>query len=141
MELKIIDEIKNLIPPLSKEEYGLLKQSIIKEGVRDPIVVWSDMIVDGHNRYTICKKHNIPFKIVDKDFECLDEIKIWVIENQLGRRNLTDEQKSYFIGKLYNENKKQGQRTDLTSDHFDQKLTANKLAKEEEINLLPIVGK
>ena len=133
-ELKIIKELQDLIPPLTSEEYNLLEQSILNEGVRDPIIVWGDIMVDGHNRYDIATKHNIEFKTIDRDFTDLEQIKLFIIENQLGRRNLTDEQRSYYIGKLYNENKKQGQRSDLTSDQNDQKLTADKLAKESGVS-------
>lgn len=99
-ELIIVKELQDLIPPLTKEEFGLLEQSIIKEGVRDPIIIWGDMIVDGHNRYNICKKHNINFKTVDREFTDLDKVKIFIIENQLGRRNISKFVRSELILEL-----------------------------------------
>lgn len=104
----IVDnEFKGLIPPLSKEEYTGLEQSIITEGCRESIITWNDIVIDGHNRYEICTKNNIPYKTLPKVFNSRHEVINWIIENQLGRRNLTPEQKLYLIGKKYKEEKKQ----------------------------------
>ena len=86
----INQEFKNLIPPLSKEEYLLLEQSLKSEGCRDPLVIWNDTLIDGHNRYKICTDNNIEFKTIIKEFKNDDEAKIWIIDNQLARRNLID---------------------------------------------------
>lgn len=58
----INDEIKSLIPPLTETEYSLLEQSILEEGCRDALITWNGTLLDGHNRYAICTKHNLPFK-------------------------------------------------------------------------------
>ena len=87
--LKVNPVFKNLIPPLSKDEYEGLEQNILADGkVRDALTVWQGMIVDGHNRYEIAKKHNLPFATMDKAFENEDAAKLWIIDNQLGRRNV-----------------------------------------------------
>ncbi len=88
--MQINNELKSLIPPLSDEEYLQLEENILADGCRDPLVVWNETIVDGHNRYAICTKHNIPYKTINKDFESLAEVRIWMRNNQFGRRNLTD---------------------------------------------------
>jgi hypothetical protein len=90
MKLNIDADLKKLIPPLAPDERALLEASIIAEGCRDAIITWNDTIVDGHNRYEICTKHGIPFRTEDRDFESMDEVKVWMIDNQKGRRNLTD---------------------------------------------------
>ena len=92
-ELKIDRTLRNIIPALTSEEYTLLESSIIFEGCREPIVVWNGLIIDGHNRYDICKKNNIPFEIDEKNFGTKKEALKWMINNQLGRRNLNDAQK------------------------------------------------
>ena len=92
-ELKINLEFKKLIPPLSNEEYEQLRENIKNEGVRDPIIIWNNTIIDGHNRYEIAKELNVTFKTVEKNFANSDEAKIWVIKNQLGRRNLIPAQR------------------------------------------------
>ena len=85
----IIDnEFKGLIPPLTDEEYKGLEESILKDGCRDSLVLWGEILVDGHNRYEICTRHNIPFKAVQKEFASRDDVVIWIIKNQFGRRNL-----------------------------------------------------
>ncbi len=88
MELKINPEFHKLIPPISPEEYQLLEESILEEGCRDAIIIWDDCIIDGHNRFEICQKHDIHFGTIDKSFENEDEAKVWIIRNQLARRNL-----------------------------------------------------
>lgn len=95
-EIIINPKFKRLIRPLSLEEYQGLEESIIKEGCRDALVLWNSTIVDGHNRYEICKKHNIEFKTIQKDFQNEDFAKLWIIDNQLSRRNLND----YYRGAL-----------------------------------------
>ena len=89
-ELKIDEQLRDLLPPLKEEEFNQLEQNIIKEGCRDAIIVWKGYIVDGHNRYEICTKHNIEFKIITLAYDTKDEIITWMIDTQLGRRNLTD---------------------------------------------------
>ncbi len=89
-ELKIDDELAGLIPPLTEDEYSRLEQSILDEGCRDAIILWGNIIVDGHNRYRICTKHNLPFTTLQKEFATKDEVKLWMLQNQLSRRNLSD---------------------------------------------------
>jgi len=113
-ELTVWEDIKSLLPVLSKEERSALEASILREGCLDPLKVMSGcaqdgtpqlLLVDGHNRYEICRKHNIPFNVVDvrEPVEMVrNDIKIWVVKNQLGRRNLTDAQRTEYIGRLYN---------------------------------------
>jgi len=80
---------KNLIPPLSEEELTRLEANLLENGCRDAIKHWRGIIVDGHNRYTICHKHNLPFKTEKLRFGTKKDAAIWIIENQLGRRSLT----------------------------------------------------
>jgi len=91
MKLKIDPDFKNLIPPLSMDEFTQLEDNIISEKrCREAILIWRGFIVDGHNRHDICYKHNIPFGVSKLDFISKDEAMIWITENQLGRRNLSD---------------------------------------------------
>lgn len=94
--MKIDEEFKNLIPKLSNEELKQLEENIIEEGCREPIVLWNNTIVDGHNRYEICNRNNIEFKTTNKEFSNREEAKMWIIKNQFGRRNLS----IYDRGKL-----------------------------------------
>ncbi len=89
MQLKINTEFQELIPPLSFEELEGLEKSVKAEGCRDPLVTWQNYIIDGHHRYGICQKHNIEFKVVEKnDLETKLDVKLWMINNQFSRRNL-----------------------------------------------------
>jgi len=86
---RIDQEFKDLIPPLTTGERELLEQNILaKKKCYDPIVLWEGIIVDGHNRYEICATHGIEFEIVEKQFASREEAKLWILNNQLSRRNL-----------------------------------------------------
>lgn len=89
-ELTIDPEFRDLIPPLTKEERQGLEESLLNEGCRDPLIVWNGIIVDGHNRYEICTKHNIPYETKQKEFATRDDAKLWMIGNQLARRNINN---------------------------------------------------
>lgn len=101
VKLKIDKEFKNLIRPLSPKEYEQLEANIIADGCRDPIVTWNGFIIDGHNRYEICRKHNISFSVKEMTFESRDDVVVWICANQLGRRNITEETRKYLIGLQY----------------------------------------
>ena len=88
MQINIDPEFKSLIPPLTAEEYDGLRDSILSEGCRDALVLWGDVLIDGHNRYEICTKHNVPFDTIQMDFGNRDDALAWIIKNQFGRRNL-----------------------------------------------------
>jgi hypothetical protein len=92
MNLNIDNELRDLIPPLAEDEIKQLESNLLSEGWRDNerIIVWNSTIVDGHNRYSVCQKHNIPFKIQEKEFKDKNEAVLWMIDNQLGRRNIPD---------------------------------------------------
>ena len=104
--LTIDPEFKNLIPPLLLEERTGLEQSILNEGCRDALVTWHGVLIDGHNRYEICKKHGIQFQIIELDFDDRDDVIDWIYQNQLSKRNLTDEKRTYVLGCQYRHRKK-----------------------------------
>jgi site-specific DNA-methyltransferase (adenine-specific) len=83
-----------LIPPMAPEELAQLEANILADGCRDPLVVWKGVLVDGHNRFDICTRHGLPFKTVDIEFADSDHAELWIRFNQLGRRNLTDDQRA-----------------------------------------------
>lgn len=104
-KLKTDEEFKHLIRPLLRKEYLQLEQNLLADGCRDPIVVWHDVIVDGHNRYEICMRHGIPFDTKDMEFECREAAIAWICANQLGRRNITEETRKFLIGMQYESEK------------------------------------
>jgi hypothetical protein len=81
---------KFLLPPLSEEEYKGLENSILEEGCREPILLWDNVIIDGHNRYEICCKHDVRFNTKDTVFRNEKQARIWIYRNQLEKRNLKD---------------------------------------------------
>lgn len=103
MDLKIDPEFAGKIPPLTDEEYRQLEENILADGrVINPLIIWNGVIVDGHNRYRILRAHpGIPFGTFEKEFPDRFAVIAWICKNQLGRRNLTPEQRKYLIGKQY----------------------------------------
>ena len=103
MELRIDREFESKIPPLTAEEFQQLEENILADGVViNPIIVWNSVIVDGHNRYRIIERHpDIQYTTHEKHFDDRYAVIAWICKNQLGRRNLTPEQKKYLIGKQY----------------------------------------
>ena len=91
MALHIDPELGALAPPLSLEERVQLEENLICEGCRDALVVWKgqDILLDGHNRYQICRQKGLEFKTIELELANRDEAKAWIIRNQFGRRNLT----------------------------------------------------
>lgn len=99
-DLAVDPEFRDLIPPLNEEELKLLEESIVADGCESPLIVWNGVIVDGHNRYAICRKHGIPFSIQEKNFSSRDDAMLWMLRNQLGRRNLNSYQRVELVLKF-----------------------------------------
>jgi len=100
-KLNIDPKLKCLIGPLRRKEYLQLEENIIADGCLDPIRIWHGTIIDGHNRYEICTKHQIPFSILEMEFDSREAVIIWICTNQLGRRNISEETRKYLIGIQY----------------------------------------
>ncbi len=97
---KIDPELNEVLPKLSDADYKALEQSLLTEGFKGaPIMIWGDIIVDGHNRYDICNKHNIPYEVKEIEFKSKEEAIIWMVRQQLGRRSLTPLQRIQIVEK------------------------------------------
>lgn len=134
--LQVDDEFRDIIPPLSSDEYATLEANVLADGCRDPLVVWNGVIIDGHNRHRICTEHGVAFKTTTIDFPDRDAATDWIIRNQLGRRNLTREQRAYLIGKRYEAQKKapHGRADrDFWGGQNAHPKTAQKIAEEERV--------
>ncbi|MDZ4356201.1 MAG: plasmid replication/partition related protein [Variovorax sp.] len=91
MNIVVNEELKAYIDPLTPEEYEALERSSLNEGCRDALVLWGDVLVDGHNRYGICQKHDLPFQTVQNTrFKTLQDVHLWMIDQHLGRRSISD---------------------------------------------------
>ncbi len=94
MNITVLDELRAYIDPLTSDEHDALERSILAEGCRDALVLWGDVLVDGHNRYGICHKHGIPFNTVQNPhFTCMEDVHLWMIDQHLGRRSVSDFQR------------------------------------------------
>ncbi len=94
MTITINEDLRAYIDPLTEDEYAALERSLLAEGCRDALVLWGDLLVDGHNRYGICTKHGIPFNTTqNQTFQSMDDVHLWMIDNHLGRRSVSDFQR------------------------------------------------
>lgn len=98
--MQILKELEVLIPPLTSEEFKQLERNILEEGIRDPLVTWNGILVDGHNRYRIAQEYDIDYETVEMEFSDLNAVKLWMIVNQFGRRNLNIYQRSVLALQL-----------------------------------------
>ena len=127
-----IDELKELIKPLQEDEYEQLKANIIQNGCQDTLKIWQTfenvvnpdgesneeifVLVDGHNRFKICNENRIPYNISIMNFESLEDVKSFMIDLQLGRRNVNPLEVSYYRGLQYNRFKWIGLQQDKDED-------------------------
>lgn len=94
MNIIVTEELKAYIDPLTEDEYAALERSILAEGCRDALVLWGDILVDGHNRHSICTKHGLPFQTVQNTrFKSMEDVHLWMIDQHLGRRSVSDFQR------------------------------------------------
>jgi len=92
--ITVNEELKAYIDPLTSDEYAALERSLLAEGCRDALVLWGDLLIDGHNRYGICQKHGIAFNTRQNEtFKSMDDVHLWMIDNHLGRRSVSDFQR------------------------------------------------
>lgn len=139
--IRIYEELKEFIAPLSEEEKQRLEQNILEEGIRDPLILWRNndhyVLIDGHNRYAISQKHNLKFPYKIMDFESKSEVEIWMVNNQLGRRNISFVQRRYLLGQKYETAKRMhgtNRFTMLMEDENQEGKTKEKIAQEENIS-------
>ena len=93
-EITVLPELKAYIDPLTPDEHDALERSILAEGCRDALVLWGNILVDGHNRYGICQKHGLPFQTVQNtQFASMEDVHLWMIDQHLGRRSVSDFQR------------------------------------------------
>jgi len=141
-KIVILQELKEIIPSLQTVEYEQLEANILSEGCREALILWEHgeqyILIDGHNRYEICQKHGIDFSVKVMAFEYIEQVKLWMYDNQLGRRNLSNEQASYLRGKKYHAKKMiSGTRTDLTQNlrKVDDTFFSEESMQEKKLDL------
>lgn len=149
MKLKIDKEFEKLIPPLQDTEFSGLTKSILKYGCQEPIEIWNNTIIDGHNRYKICKANNIPFEVREMGFSDRSEALVYIIEKQFGRRNLLPFQRSELAMKMKNviqakakEKQEANLKQNITvSQKSDERYIKNPMRTDEELSKLAGVSR
>lgn len=117
-------EFKRLIPALLPDEFKQLEANILQDGeIRNPLVIWrtggQNILIDGHNRLKISEKHGLKYSTTEKKLVDRDHAKLWIAENQLGTRNLTDDQRSIIANdvrefrSIINQNEKMAKARDI----------------------------
>jgi 16S rRNA G966 N2-methylase RsmD len=134
LRLTIDETMRRVLMPLRDDERALLEQSILEEGIRDPLVVWRRgdelILLDGHHRHQLAQKHGLDFSIVEMEFDDESHAVQWVLRNQLARRNLTDEQRTIIIGRYYNQLKRAPHRPAAKGDNLSPLAETGKTAEQ-----------
>lgn len=141
--LTIDPHLQAICPPLNEEEAAQLEALLVADGCRDALVVWPRdgelVLIDGHHRYAICEQHGLAYTVHEQAFASEEEAINWMIALQLGRRNLTSEQKSYLRGKRYNlEKKAEGRPGKLDQNEPVSGATSERLAEEYRVSPITI---
>jgi site-specific DNA-methyltransferase (adenine-specific) len=141
--LCIVPELSSLLPSLNEKEFQGLEQDILERGILSPLVVWNDILIDGHHRYLICQKHSLPFSTRSLDFDSLESAKFWAWKHQEHRRNLTPYQRVeislQFKPQLTVEAKeRQGMRTDLANNDIPQNSAERRETRKELAKLADV---
>ena len=134
MNITIDTEFKTLIPPLSEEEFKQLEANCVENGIQDSLKVWNGILIDGHNRFEIAENHRLEYKTEEMEFSSRDDVKLWIINNQLGRRNLSAYDRSVLALKLKpliaeKAKEQQGARTDISQKSVKSCDTQKEVAK------------
>lgn len=134
-KLKINTKLKTFLIPLSDQEFQLLEENLLRDGIREPLVLWKGTIIDGHNRYNIASKYGLPFRTEELHFDSLKEVQVWMIKNQLGKRNLSTFTRAEYalqledlIAEQAKKNQRLGQRK--LSHNSDEAINTGKILGE-----------
>ena len=124
------DELRRLIPPPTELERADLEAQLLRDGCLSPLIVWAErrVLLDGHNRKDICDRYSLEYPVREISLPGRDEARLWIIQHQLGRRNLTPDQASYLRGLEYQQTKNRRGRP-ASSD--DQKRSQNATFKTD----------
>jgi len=142
-EIFIDEEFQSILPVLDKETYSSLEENLLQNGCIYPLVLWENILIDGHNRYEICTKHDISFATVSREFESRDKALIWIVTNQVARRNLSPVQLTYYRGLHYRTDKKIAKGSNQYSNNSAESqngpqqkegATASRLAKHYKVS-------
>ncbi len=131
--VRIDPEFAALCPPLSVEEAAQLEANILAEGCRDALVVWDDVLLDGHNRKRICDRHGLPYDTMAVTLPDREAAIDWILRNQLGRRNLHPDAASLMRGRLYNRQKRERGGTGA-NQYTEQKYQSDTSATAERLS-------
>ena len=130
--IEIKKEFKDLIPPLTKEEFKQLEDNCMSEGIREKILTWNGFIIDGHNRYEIATNWDLDFETESKHFDNEQAVKEWMILNQFGRRNLSNYQRSVLALELEEV---------FSNKAKERMLSGNPVLKSEQGRTIEKIGK
>ena len=143
-DITIDKEFQGILPVLNKKTYAMLEENLLQNGCMHPLILWNNILVDGHNRYEICMKHGIPFATAEKEFASRDDVLIWIVDIQISRRNMSPNQLSYYRGLHYLSDKKivsnkngKNQFSEVESQNGTQpkeRSTASRLAKQYNVS-------
>ncbi len=105
LELTIDAEFQSLIPPLLPQEFELLRAQILEQGCLQALCVWKTedgqrILLDGHNRFRICSENELRYNTLNVRLASREHARLWILQHQTGRRNLTDDQRAVIWNEI-----------------------------------------
>lgn len=135
-QFRIEPQLEKMLPRLTEEEFSQLEKNILSDSSRIVLVLWREqnVLLDGHNRYRVCLKHNLPYETVSISLPDMDAAQLWMIHEHIGRRNFSGDQKSYWRGKQYELEKKSQHRPENNGLKMGPLRTREKLAEQHHVS-------
>lgn len=106
ISLELCAEFQRISIPCGSDQQEQLKEDIVRNGCHDPIVIWNNVIIDGHKRYEICKAEEIEFSVRSMSFSNKEEAICWVCRQRITQVSDTSIARRYLVGMLYENERK-----------------------------------
>jgi ParB-like chromosome segregation protein Spo0J len=133
--------LANMFPSLLGAEIATLAADIKKHGLREPIVRYEGMILDGRNRYRACLRAGVAPRYQEITFADRAAAIAYVISANIHRRHLTSGQKRAVIAKLLQIDPTQSDRAVAEAAKVDHKTVAKVRSEAEASGEIPHTDK
>lgn len=124
----------NLFPMLDAAGQDALRADIQLYGVREPVILFSDRILDGRNRYMAARDLGLDFPVVDFDGTEAEALA-YVLSTNLHRRHLTESQRAAVAAKLANMGHGGDRKSDQAANLPDDRAPISQAQAAEMLNV------
>lgn len=90
--------VAEIFPPMDDEAFHAMKEDFKKHGQLDPIWLHDGQIVDGRNRYRVCRELDLKPKV--RNWDGIGSLVEFVVAKNLYRRHLTAGQRAAIAAQI-----------------------------------------